>query len=41
MDPSAWIFTPIAQSVLWLMCLASSFSFWVIPGESRHEGGRS
>lgn len=41
MDPAAWLFTTYAQTALWALCLASSLSFWVIPGESRHEGGRS
>ena len=41
MDPSAWIITPFAQGGIWLLCLAASLSFWVIPGETRHEGGRS
>jgi hypothetical protein len=41
MDPLAWSFTPLSQSVVWLLCLAASLSFWVIPGESHPEGGRS
>ncbi len=41
MEPTAWILAPEAQNLIWILCLAASLSFWVIPGESRHEGGRT
>ncbi len=41
MEALAWVLAPEVTRLVWVMFAATTLAFWILPGESRFEGGRS